>query len=55
MGVYGTLSDIGHASGPIMGGILIATIGYPAAFLAAGGVFIFAITHVGIVMRYQSV
>jgi len=55
MGVYGTLSDIGHASGPIMGGILIATIGYPAAFLAAGGVFIFAITHIGIVMRYQSV
>ena len=50
MGVYGTLSDIGHASGPIMGGLLIASIGYPAAFLAAGGVLVVATAYVGIAM-----
>ena len=50
MGVYGTLSDIGHASGPIMGGILISSVGYPAAFLAAGGIAIVAIAYVGMTM-----
>lgn len=50
MGVYGTLSDIGHASGPIMGGILIASVGYPAAFLAAAGIAVTAVAYVGITM-----
>ena len=50
MGVYGTLSDIGHASGPIMGGILISILGYPAAFLTAGGILVMAIVYVGITM-----
>ena len=51
MGAYGTLTDIGHASGPIMGGILISSVGYPAAFLTAGGVLVIAIAYVGITMR----
>lgn len=50
MGVYGTLSDIGHASGPIMGGILISSVGYPAAFLAAAGIAVTAVAYVGITM-----
>ena len=30
--MLGTLSDIGHASGPLLAGILIARLDYPAAF-----------------------
>ena len=50
MGVYGTLLDIGHASGPIMSGVLISSVGYPAAFLTAGGMLIVAIAYLGITM-----
>ncbi len=32
MGVFGTIMDIGHASGPILAGLLIAAFGYPVAF-----------------------
>ncbi len=32
MGMLGTLSDIGHASGPLLAGLLIAHLHYPAAF-----------------------
>jgi MFS family permease len=46
MGMQGTIMDIGHASGPLLAGVLIATLSYTQAFviiagiqLAAGGVF----------------
>lgn len=46
MGMQGTIMDIGHASGPLLAGLLIANLSYPAAFaviagiqLAAAGVF----------------
>lgn len=32
MGVFGSLWDIGHASGPLLAGVLIAWLGYQAAF-----------------------
>jgi MFS family permease len=32
MGVFGTIMDIGHASGPILAGLLIAAFGYLVAF-----------------------
>lgn len=32
MGMLGTLSDIGHAGGPLLAGLLIAHLHYPAAF-----------------------
>lgn len=32
MGVFGTIMDIGHASGPILAGLLIASFGYLTAF-----------------------
>ncbi len=51
MGAYGTLLDIGHGSGPVIGGILISSIGYPAAFLSAGGIFGVAIVYLGVVMK----
>lgn len=47
MGVFGTLFDIGHASGPILAGVLVAMWGIPMAFaviatllVAATGVFV---------------
>ena len=46
MGMQGTIMDIGHASGPLLAGLLIATLSYQQAFaiiagiqLVAGGVF----------------
>ena len=46
MGMQGTIMDIGHASGPLLAGLLIANLSYGPAFaiiagiqLAAGGVF----------------
>lgn len=32
MGVFGTIFDVGHASGPIMGGLLVGALGYGWAF-----------------------
>lgn len=46
MGMQGTIGDIGHASGPLLAGILIANMSYAGAFtviaslqIAAAGVF----------------
>lgn len=46
MGMQGTIMDIGHASGPLLAGVLIANLSYSQAFaviagiqLIAGGVF----------------
>ncbi|MGH7231012.1 MAG: MFS transporter [Nitrospiraceae bacterium] len=46
MGMQGTIMDIGHASGPLLAGVLIASTSYPVAFaviaaiqLAAAGLF----------------
>lgn len=46
MGMQGTIMDIGHASGPLLAGVLIANLSYSQAFaiiagiqLVAGGVF----------------
>jgi hypothetical protein len=30
--VFGTIYDVGDALGPIMGGLLVATLGYPRMF-----------------------
>jgi len=32
MGTFGTIFDVGHASGPIVTGLLVASLGYGAAF-----------------------
>ena len=38
MGMQGTIMDIGHASGPLLAGILIANLSYPAAFAVIAGI-----------------
>lgn len=53
LGMQGTIMDIGHASGPLLAGLLISNLSYPMAFaiiaaiqLMAAGVFWVMITRV---------
>lgn len=47
MGVFGSLWDIGHASGPLIAGFLVASLGYEHAFaIIAGGILIALIVFV---------
>ena len=43
MGTFGTIFDIGHASGPILAGFLIARFDYLHAFWAMAGILFFSI------------
>jgi len=43
MGTFGTIFDVGHASGPILAGVLIARFDYLTAFLALAGVIVLAV------------
>lgn len=43
MGAFGTIFDIGHASGPILGGLLVGWMGYQASFPLMAAVLIAAI------------
>jgi MFS family permease len=38
MGMQGTIGDIGHASGPLLAGVLIAHMSYAGAFTIIAGV-----------------
>jgi MFS family permease len=40
MGVFGTIFDIGHASGPIVTGLLVAALGYGPAFALVAALLI---------------
>ncbi len=42
MGMQGTIMDIGHASGPLLAGLLIANLSYPAAFAVIAGIQLIA-------------
>jgi MFS family permease len=43
MGVFGSLWDIGHASGPLVAGFLIAGLGYQHAFAILAGAILIAL------------
>jgi MFS family permease len=52
MGMQGAIMDIGHASGPILAGLLVGALGFQAAFpiiaglvLVAAAAFHLAVTH----------
>ena len=54
MGIQGTITDIGHASGPIFGGLLIALSGFQVAFSAIAGIQVTAaILFLVVVKRYE--
>jgi MFS family permease len=43
MGVFGTIADVGHASGPILAGALVGGLGYGAGFAILAAVLLGAI------------
>lgn len=51
MGVFGTVQDIGHAGGPILAGILIASFGYGLSFSLIGGLLMGAAVIYFFVMK----
>ncbi|GKS58695.1 MFS transporter [Nitrospira sp.] len=51
MGMQGTIGDIGHASGPLLAGVLIASLSYQQAFLIIAGVQVAAAGLFWITMR----
>ena len=51
MGMQGTIGDIGHASGPLVAGVLIANMSYAGAFGMIAGMQLLAAASFGLTMR----
>jgi MFS family permease len=51
MGMQGTIGDIGHASGPLLAGVLIANMSYAGAFGMIAGLQLLAAAYFGLTMR----
>jgi len=51
LGMQGTIMDVGHASGPLLAGILIAHMNYPGAFAIIAGVQILVAAVFWLTMR----
>ena len=51
--MQGTIMDIGHASGPLLAGILIANSSYAGAFAIIAGVQLAAATLFWLTMRQK--
>ncbi len=51
MGMQGTIGDIGHASGPLLAGVLIANMSYAGAFGMIAGLQLLAAAFFGFTMR----
>jgi MFS family permease len=57
MGTFGTIFDIGHASGPILAGILLTRYDYLHSFLVISAVLLFAVPlfSLGVKVRHEGV
>ena len=51
LGMQGTIMDIGHASGPLLAGVLIANMSYAGAFAIIAGIQILAAAIFWVAMR----
>jgi len=51
MGMQGTIMDIGHASGPLLAGLLIANLNYPMAFAVIAGMQLIAAAVFWVTMK----
>ncbi len=51
MGMQGTIMDIGHASGPLLAGFLIANLSYPMAFAIIAGMQLAAASVFWVAMK----
>ncbi|WP_027366425.1 MFS transporter [Desulfocurvibacter africanus] len=54
MGVFGTIFDVGHASGPILSGILLGAFGYFPAFLTMSLVLVAAAPLFALAVREEN-
>ena len=50
MGLRGTIMDIGHAGGPLIGGLLIGSLGYVGGFFCIGGILLLTAIYFGVMM-----
>jgi len=55
MGAFGTIFDIGHASGPILAGILIGVIGYRPTFAIMGALLLAALPVLWLGVRNETI
>lgn len=53
MGTFGTIFDIGHASGPIVTGLLVASLGYGPAFLLVAALLIASVPMFLVTVRKE--
>jgi MFS family permease len=53
MGMQGTIGDIGHASGPLLAGVLIAQMNYAGAFVIIAGMQVVAAGVFWLTMRHK--
>jgi predicted MFS family arabinose efflux permease len=49
--MQGTIMDIGHASGPLLAGLLIANLSYPMAFAVIAGIQLVAAAVFWVTMK----
>jgi len=54
MGTFGTIFDIGHASGPILAGLLIAYLDYLYSFWILSAILIFSVPVFAINVKVAS-
>lgn len=53
MGAYGTIMDVGHASGPLLAGVLIAALGYLSAFRLIGLILLLGLAGFLVAVREE--
>jgi DHA1 family multidrug resistance protein-like MFS transporter len=53
MGTFGTIFDVGHASGPILAGFLIAQFDYFYSFLIMSAVLVFSVPFFVITVKVE--
>lgn len=53
MGLRGTIMDVGHASGPLLAGVLIAHVSYLGAFASIGAIQFIAAVYFGLMTVWR--
>jgi MFS family permease len=52
LGILSSVKDIGHSTGPMAGGLLIAAYNYKTTFGVIGGILAFTSLAFGLIMRH---
>ena len=51
LGILSSVMDIGHSTGPMVGGLLISALSYDSAFEIFGGIMVIASLVFGLIIR----